>query len=179
MEFLEYKSGDVDEIKELFTKTFSDSEGKSEGILIGNLAVDLITKTSTEDRHIFITKENEKIIGSIIFSKLRFEKSETLAFLLGPVAIHTDYQGKGIGQKLINFGHESLKKQGVEIVITYGDINFYSKVGYKKISEKLIKAPLKLSRPEGWLAQSFISDQIKAIPGNSYCVDALNNPKYW
>jgi len=60
---------------------------------------------------------------------LTFE-SEVNAFLLGPVAIHTSYQGKGIGQKLINFGLNTLKENGVELAFTYGDPNFYSKVGF-------------------------------------------------
>ncbi|ACL70102.1 GNAT family N-acetyltransferase [Halothermothrix orenii] len=169
----------IKEIKQLFIKTFSDSEGESEGKLIGNLVFDLMTKTDSQDLHAFIAISNKKIIGSIIFSRLRFERSQINAFLLSPVAVHPAYQGKGIGQKLINFGHTDLKKNGVELVFTYGDINFYSKVGYKVIPEKVVKAPLELSYPEGWLAQSLVSDNIEPISGNSYCVEAINKPEYW
>lgn len=168
-----------DEIKQLFIKTFSDSEGQTEGSLIGNLVVDFMTQTDSQDLYVFIAIENEEIIGSIIFSKLKFEKSQTDAFLLSPVAVHPNHQGKGIGQKLINFGHEKLKNNGVELVFTYGDINFYAKVGYKVISEKIVKAPLELSYPEGWLAQSLVNNEIHPISGDSYCVEAINNPKYW
>ena len=64
-------------------------------------------------------------------------------------------------------------------LFTYGDPNYYSKVGFKPITEKLIKAPLKLSYPEGWLAQSLVSDEIQPITGNSYCVEAFNKPRIW
>ena len=138
-----------------------------------------MTKTESQDLYVFIAIENEEIIGGIIFSRLKFEKTQRNAFLLSPVAVRPEYQGKGIGQKLINFGHRKLKNNGVEIVFTYGDINFYAKVGYKVISEKVVKAPLELSYPEGWLAQSLVSDKIKSIAGNTYCVEAINNPKYW
>ena len=37
MELLTYKSSNIEEIKQLFTKVFSDSEGQTEGVLIGNL----------------------------------------------------------------------------------------------------------------------------------------------
>ncbi|MCK5724403.1 MAG: GNAT family N-acetyltransferase, partial [Gammaproteobacteria bacterium] len=65
------------------------------------------------------------------------------------------------------------------LVFTYGDPKFYSKVGFSLITEKLIKAPLALTYPEGWLGQSLISDEIKPITGDSYCVEALNKAEYW
>ena len=173
-----YMPDDTEEIKQLFTNVFSDSEGHSEGLLIGNLADHLLTGTDAQDLYGFVAIENELIIGSILFTRLRFE-SEVDAFLLSPVAIQTNFQGKGIAQQLINFGIHYLKENGVTLVFTYGDVKFYSKVGFNAISEKLVKAPLKLSYPEGWLRQSLTGDEIKAIAGNSYCVEALNLPIYW
>lgn len=178
MNFLLYSSGNIGEIKQLFTKVFSDSEGKLEGLLIGNLVYELMTGTDVQDLYGFVAIENEKIIGSIFFSRMRFE-IEINAFILSPVAIHTKYQRKGVGQKLINYGIKYLKEKGVELVFTYGDPKFYAKVGFSLITEKLIKAPLTLTYPEGWLAQSLVSDEIEPIPGASFCVEALNNPEYW
>ena len=178
MKLSTYNPGNIEEIKQLFTKTFSDSEGQPEGLLIGNLAYELMTSTDGHDLYGFVATENEQIIGSIIFSKLTFE-SEINAFLLSPVAIHTNYQGKGIGQKLINYGLNTLKENGVELAFTYGDPNFYSKVGFSLIAEKSVKAPLKLTYPEGWLGQSLVNDVIEPITGNSYCVEALNKPELW
>lgn len=178
MKLSTYNRSNIEEIKELFTKTFSDSEGQSEGSLIGNLAYELMTSTDGNDFYVFVAAENEKIIGSIIFSKLSFE-NKINAFLLGPVAIDTSHQKKGIGQKLINFGLNTLKEDGVELAFTYGDPEYYIKVGFSPISEKLVKAPLALTYPEGWLAQSLVSDGIEPITGNSYCVDALNKLEYW
>ncbi len=178
MNLLPYSPDYIEEIKRLVTKVFSDSEGQSEGLLIGNLTYDLMTSTDTQDIYGFVAIENAEIIGSIFFTRLTFE-SEVNAFLLSPVAIHTNYQGKGIGQKLINFGIHYLKENGVALVFTYGDPKFYSKVGFSLIGEKLVKAPLKLSYPEGWLGQSLLSDEIEPITGSSYCVAALNKAEYW
>jgi len=178
MKILNFKSSNIEEIKQLFTKVFSDAEGQSEGELIGSLAYDIMTCTDTQDLYGFIAIENKKIIGSILFTRLTFKNGANI-FLLSPVAIHTSYQGKGIGQKLISFGINHLKDNGVSIVFTYGDPNFYSKVGFNQISEKIAKAPFKLSRPEGWLAQSLVSDEVKPISGNSYCVKSFNKPEIW
>lgn len=178
MELSIYNSDNIDIIKNLFSKTFSDSEGESEGQLIGNLVQDFMTITDKKDLYVFVATENKKLIGSIIFSKLTFD-IKINAFLLSPVAVDTNYHKKGVGQKLINFGLKTLKENGVELVFTYGDINFYSKVGFANISEEVVKAPLKLSYPEGWIAQSLVSDKIEPIKGNSYCVEAINNPDLW
>ena len=178
MEILAYNSNKIEEIKQLFTNVFSDSEGQAEGLVIGNLTYDVMTDTDAHDLYGFVATENEQIIGSIFFTRLTFQNGVS-AFMLSPVAIQTSYQRKGIGQKLINFGINHLKENGVSIVFTYGDPTFYSKVGFSQISEKIIKAPLKLSQPEGWLGQSLVSDKIEPIAGTSYCVEAFNKPEIW
>ena len=182
MKFLEltiWNTHHTQEITDLFTKTFTDSEGKTEGDLIGNLAHDLMTKANKNTLRVFIAQEKDVIVGCIFFSEMTFQKSSQKVYLLAPVATLTQYQGKGIGQKLINYSHNELKKNGVQLVITYGDINFYSRVGYKHINEETVKAPLKLSYPEGWLAKSLLDDKIEPIKGNSFCVQELNKPEYW
>jgi putative acetyltransferase len=178
MHLLMYNPENVEEIKNLFTTVFSNSEGQSEGILIGNLAYELMTETDPQDLYGFVAIEQEKIIGCIFFSRLTFE-SDIDAFILSPVAIHTDHQGKGIGQQLINYGIKRLKDAGVELVMTYGDINFYAKVGFNPIKKEIVKAPLQLTYPEGWLGQSLISNAVDPVVGQSFCVKALNKPEYW
>ena len=84
-----------------------------------------------------------------------------------------------MGQKRIKFGIDHLTVTGVKLVFTYRDADFYSKVGFKCITEKAAKAPLNMTQPEGWLGQSLSGDEITLIPGNSHCVAALHNPVYW
>lgn len=171
-------SNKKDEIKTLFKQTFSDSEGESEGALIGNLAFELMATTKEDEIYVFLATENDKICACIIFTKLTFD-NKVNAFLLSPVAVLTSYQRKGVGQKLITFALDSLKEKGVELAFTYGDPNFYSKVGFSLINESTVKAPLTLSYPEGWLGKSLINHKIEPIAGHSYCVEALNKPEIW
>ena len=166
------------EIEQLFIQTFSDSEGPSEGEAIGNLVRDFMDHTDAKDLYCFIATEHEQIIGSLFFTRMRFG-SGIHAFILSPVATHTDHQGTGVGQTLIRFGLDALKENGVELAITYGDPNFYSKVGFSVITEQIVPAPLKLTYPEGWLAQSLVGDEIEPISGTSHCVKELNKPELW
>ena len=109
---------------------------------------------------------------------MRFER-DVSAFIMSPVAIHTDHQGKGLGQKLISFGIKHLKENGVELLLTYGNPAYYSKVGFSPINEEIVRAPVELSLPFGWLGQSLVSEDIQPIKGRSRCVSALNDPGYW
>ena len=178
MKFRPHKHSDSSAIKSLFVSVFTKSEGESEGTLIGNLSKELISETDKSDLYGFVATENEQMIGAIFFSRLTFETGIDV-FILGPVAIHSGYQGKGIGQGLINHGLSAIKSKGVRLVITYGDPEFYSKVGFRPISEQLVKAPFELSLPEGWLGQPLAGNSIEAIPGGCSCVKAFDNPVYW
>lgn len=178
MKLVQFKPQHTNEVITLFKQVFSDSEGQDEGDIIGKLVTELIDTTSSSDLLGFVAIDADEIIACVFFSRLTFE-SDTNGFILSPLAVNTDNQGHGVGQKLINFSVEQLKNRDVEILLTYGDIRFYSKVGFIPISEEIIKAPLILSYPEGWLAQAINGNLIAAISGHVQCVDALNKQAYW
>lgn len=178
MKFSIFRDSEKAEIQELFIQTFSDSEGPSEGKLIGRLVLDIMIETDDKDLLGFVATKNEQIVGCIFFTRLLFD-APVEAFLLSPVAVHSNHQGKTIGQKLIKFGLDQLKKKGVKLVFTYGDPKFYSKVGFEHVSEDLAKAPFELTQPEGWICQSLDGSKIEALPGSPRCVKAFNNSEYW
>lgn len=166
------------EVTRLFTSVFTSSEGDEEGKLIGNLASELSSNIDNEEIICLGTYENESLIGSIFFTRLRFNES-ILVYMLAPVAVSTKHQGKGVGQALINYGLNELKNRSVSVAITYGDPSFYSKVGFEPLSEDVIQAPLKLSMPVGWLGQSLSGEPIPAINERPICVKEFNDPVYW
>lgn len=178
MKFSKYRESDRQEIEALFTRTFSDSEGESEGKLIGHLVHELVNGTKTDDMFGFIATEQGQIVGCIFFTRLSFG-SPVKAFMLSPVAVDTDHQGKGVGQKLINFGIERLRELGVELIFTYGDPNYYSRVGFEYVPQEVAEAPFKLAHPEGWLGQSLDGSSLERPLGQACCLEAFNNPQYW
>jgi len=173
-----FDSSQSKDVIALYTNVFSNSEGEQEGRVIGDLVSNLITTTKPQDLIGFVAGSDKGLIGCIFFSRLTLP-SDDLAFILSPVAIATSEQRKGIGQQLINYGLSHLKSLAVDLVFTYGDPNYYCKVGFNPISEAIVKAPFELSQPEGWLAQSLDGSSIKAMQGRSQCVPALNVKEYW
>lgn len=166
------------EVTNLFTSVFFDSEGEKEGKVIGTLASNLSSEIDNENIICFGAYKEESIIGSIFFTRLQFKESIKV-YMLSPVAVATKHHGEGVGQALINYGLNELKKRSVDIVVTYGDPAFYSKVGFETLLEKVIQAPLELLMPQGWLGQSLTKEPIAIIKGRPSCVEAFNDPVYW
>ena len=166
------------EVTSLFTSVFTSSEGEEEGKLIGSLASELSSNIDNEEIICFGAYEEESLIASIFFTRLRFSDG-ILVYMLAPVAVSTEHQGKGVGQALIQYGLNELKNRSVAVAITYGDPSFYSKVGFQPLSENTIKAPVRLSMPEGWLGQSLTNGPIRTINERPTCVKEFNDPVYW
>jgi predicted N-acetyltransferase YhbS len=179
MEFLSEHRGRDAEIVDLFTATFTASEGEEEGALIGELVRDLLGGTAQKDLFVFTAEEDGAMIGGIVFSRLTYEQDERTVFVLAPVAVAPDQQGRGIGQRLLTHGLAALRSAGVDIAVTYGDPSYYAKVGFLPISDADARAPFPLSRPEGWLGQSLTDRVMTPLRGPSRCVKALNDPVFW
>jgi putative acetyltransferase len=167
-----------DEVTSLFASSFSSSEGEQEGRLIAHLASSLAARIDNQSVICIGTYQEGALIGSIFFTRLRFD-DPIEAYLLSPVAVSTANQGKGIGQAMIKFGLNELTNRSGTLVVTYGDPAFYSKVGFQALSEDVIRAPLALSMPEGWLGQSLSGAAIPVINSRPVCVKEFDNPAYW
>ncbi|CAM3494687.1 GNAT family N-acetyltransferase [Halomonas lysinitropha] len=166
------------EIEALFVTTFSHSEGPAEGEVVGRLVRHLMVDTDPRDVLGFVAMEKGRVVAGIFFSRLTFD-APVEAFLLSPVGVRPDHQGRGIGQRLIRFGLERLKERGVTRVFTYGDPAFYSRVGFTPVAESRVSAPFRLSQPEGWLGQGLNGHEMTVLAGVPCCVTAFGDPAYW
>lgn len=178
MNFRILEKSSKEEVARLFTSVFSSSEGAHEGRLIGSLASALAERADNQNIICVGACENGAIIGAIFFTRLEFDEPIE-AYMLAPVAVSTAHQGRGVGQALIGFGLEELKNRSAALVVTYGDPAFYSKLGFKALSEDVIRAPQPLSMPEGWLGQPLSGETFPILKSRPACVQAFNNPEYW
>lgn len=166
------------EVIRLFEEVFTQSEGETEGKIIRKLVTDLLSSHQQNAVIGFTATIQNTIVGCIIFSKLTLAENQC-AYLLSPLAVASKHQQQGIGQALINDGLDQLRRLDIDLVITYGDPNFYTKTGFKQIDEKLIQPPFPLSQPEGWLGQSLSDNSLPILNGKIQCVEAFNDANYW
>ncbi|SDW34923.1 Predicted N-acetyltransferase YhbS [Ruegeria halocynthiae] len=179
MEFVTGYTQHEADIPQLFRDVFSASEGAAEGALIGTLAQVMMATAPKNDLYVFSARDGDVMTGCIFFSRVDFAEDDRRAFILSPVAVRTDRQRTGVGQTLIRFGLQRLRKDGVDYALTYGDPEYYCKTGFQLISEAFARAPLPLSHPHGWLGQSLSERGTAPYRGASRCVDALNQPELW
>ena len=179
MEFLNGTEGRQQAIIDLFAATFTASEGREEGALIGELVRNLLETTPDDDIHVFTASENGALAGAAIFTRLTYPQDARTVFILSPMAVATVRQGEGIGQALIGHALSALRERGVDVAMTYGDPAFYGKVGFEPVSEDRARAPLPLSQPIGWIGQSLSGGPLTPLKGPGTCVAALNDPALW
>lgn len=179
VEFLKGTGGEEQRISGLFEAVFTASEGAEEGSVIGRLVRNLLSDTPSEDIQVFTGIENAELAGGAIFTRLTYADDPRKVFILSPMAVATEWQGKGVGQALLTHALAALRADGVDVVITYGDPAFYGKVGFMALSEADAASPLPLSLPVGWIGQSLNDDALAPLQGRCACVPALRNPDIW
>jgi putative acetyltransferase len=172
-------SGREQALSGFYAATFTVSEGEEEGTLIGGLVRDLLLSTSGEDIRVFCVEENSQIIGAAIFTRLTYPDDSHIVFLLSPMAVAAERQRRGMGKALLRHALAALRAEGVQIAMTYGDPNFYGRVGFKSVTENQARAPLPLNLPHGWIGQSLTDEAMPTLQGPSICVPALNRSDVW
>lgn len=113
-----------------------------------------------------VAEIDNKIVGHILFTKINIESNkesfESLA--LAPLSVLLDYQNKGVGKALMNYGLEVAKNLGYESVVVLGHENYYPKFGFKKASEFDIKPPFEVP-DEAFMALELNENGLKNVSG--------------
>ena len=82
--------------------------------------------------------ENGQIVGHIFFSPVTIE-SETLTFTamgLAPMAVLPEYQKRGIGSAVVEYGFTECRRIGHDIVVVVGHSEYYPRFGFTPAKEK-------------------------------------------
>jgi putative acetyltransferase len=179
MKFLLNPQGRDPEFVSLFKSSFSESEGPAEGDLIGELVAALLADTPKDDIHTVAAEMDETLVAACILTRLLFKNDNRYVFLLAPVAVIPEHQRKGIGLQLISYGLDVMRKSNVDVVMTYGDPSFYSKVGFDWVAEADAPPPYALQFPQGWQRVCLSGQPWSTLKGPSTCVGAFSNPALW
>ena len=101
---------------------------------------------------------DNKIVGYILFTKIKIGKQEELA--LAPLGVLPEYQKQGIGSVLIQEGHKKAKELGYHYSVVLGSDKYYPKFGYIPAKEYGIVAPFDVL-DENFMAIKLNSDEKK------------------
>lgn len=81
------------------------------------------------------------LLGSIRYWPVAIGDDAVPAVMLGPVAVHPDYQGQGIGRALIRHSLYAATRQGHRICVLVGDKPYYEPFGFRNATDHGLEMP--------------------------------------
>jgi putative acetyltransferase len=134
----------------------------NEGVMIKKLRdnPDFIAELS------LVAVVDNEVVGHILFFPIKIKNNSEIAISLslGPIAIHPNFQNKGIGSKLVVEGLKKAKKLGFTSVIVLGHPNYYPRFGFQPASKWKIR--LQMDVPdEAFMAVELKQDSLNKCSG--------------
>ncbi len=89
----------------------------------------------------FSVRQGSRLLGSIRYWPISIGESAAPAVMLGPVAVHPDFQGQGIGRALIRHSLYAATRQGHKLCMLVGDKAYYEPFGFIAAAERGLEMP--------------------------------------
>ena len=107
------------------------------------------------------------VVGHILFFPIRIvcEDSYAISLSLSPIAVLPEYQGKGIGGRLIEEGVAVAKTMGYESIIVVGHPEYYPRFGFLPAGKWGVTPPYKEVPDEAFMAIELIEDGLEGKAG--------------
>lgn len=87
----------------------------------------------------FVALAGVRLIGSVRLTPIRV--GEAPALLLGPLAVHPDFEGRGAGRALVRTALEAARAAGHGLVLLVGDPPYYGPLGFAAVPPGQITLP--------------------------------------
>ena len=167
---------DLDSILKVIETSFSDEENK----VILNLVQELSREVTSPSIKSLVAEVDNQVIGYVSFSPIFLTSDSSISgYILAPLAVSPEHHKQGVGSNLINAGIDMLTKDGVDVLMVYGDPAYYGRFGFKEEIGYSFLPPYTLQYPFGWTGM-MLNDT--PVPENSIefqCVAALSKPDLW
>jgi len=169
-------SQEQDAIREVHQSAFPEAERQ----IVADLAVRLLTEQTVPPTISLVAESEGVVVGHVAFSPVTIVGDEiTQGYILAPLAVKPDFQGRGIGSQLIEDARKKLAQLGVHVLFVYGDPAFYGRFGFHADVADSYIPPHTLQYPFGWQACVVNECRISETPRQIDCVASLSDPKLW
>lgn len=121
------QSADIDAIRELVRLAFTGHPYSSgtEPLIIDALRADGALELS------LVAGVDSEVVAHIAFSAAGIGDLSSGWFVVGPVAVRPDCQGRGIGRTLIEAGLDVMRSRNACGCVLVGDPDFYRRFGFR------------------------------------------------
>ena len=170
------KKADLKSIQTVIETAFSDEESE----VISNLASDLSSETAGRSIRSLIAEVDGQVVGYVSCSPIFLRSDASISgYILAPLAVSPEHQKQGVGSRLISSGVDMLSADGVDVLLVYGDPEYYGRFGFKEGIGRSFVPPYPLEYPFGWLGMMLNGTDLPKMPLRFECVQALNDPDLW
>ncbi|WP_437193395.1 GNAT family N-acetyltransferase [Planctomicrobium sp. SH527] len=147
---------DREAIRRLRAEAFA---GSVEADLVDALRDDDYSEVST------VVTSDGPIIGHILFSRVSIvtEDRTVEALSLAPMAVHPDFQRRGIGTRLLYAGLRRCEKLGHRIVLVLGHPEFYGQFAFSAKLAQQIESPF--GGGDAWMAMELVENAMRKVVG--------------
>ena len=167
---------DLDSILKVIETAFSDEENK----VIINLVQELSSENTSPSIKSLVAEVDNQVIGYVSFSPIFLKTdSSIVGYILAPLAVSPEHQKQGVGSNLINAGIEMLTKDGVGVLMVYGDPAYYGRFDFREEIGRSFAPPYTLQYPFGWTGMMLNGTVVPEEPIQFECVSALSKPDLW
>lgn len=170
---------DAPAIREVVLRAFDRSERDEVAGLVSDLLAD---PTAQPVESLVAETEDGRLVGHVLFTSVQLIGAghPVRAAILAPLAVHPNYQGRGIGGRLVMSGLDRLREAGVELVFVLGHPGYYPRFGFRPAGMFGLQAPYPIpaENAEAWMVCHLKGDPA-ALKGRVKCADALNRPELW
>lgn len=167
---------DRDHIHSVHWAAFPEAEREP----VSKLAVDLLLEETDPPILSLIAETEGLVVGHGAFSPVFIDSHPKLqGYILAPLAVKPDCQKSGIGSQLVKRGLQQLSTMGVDILLVYGDPNYYGRFGFSADLGAGYIPPYELEYPFGWQGLALKDSGVQPSPSPIACVNSLSDPSLW
>lgn len=123
--------GDTGRITEIHYAAFKDHPMHVPGAEPTEQRIVEVLRESNALSLSLLAEKDAQSVGHIAYSPAIVGQSDSGWFLLGPVGVLPEHQGRGIGSALIRESLRQLRDSGAAGVVLVGDPAFYERFGFK------------------------------------------------
>jgi len=128
--------------------------------------------------HWVITTLEQTMVGHLSLSSITNQDSQTVGWILAPLAIAPAHQGQGLGSELVHHAISHAMSSHQPRILVYGDPAFYGRFGFDRQIAINVKPPFPLTQPMGWQGISAKGKELQH-PIDMRCHPALMHAQLW
>ena len=168
-----------DEILAVHLNAFDDVEGP----VIAKLVDELLDDATARPIYSLVAETDGRLVGHVLFTAVTVEldAARVRHQILAPLAVVTDQQRRGIGDRLVREAFRRLSDDDVSLVFVLGYPDYYSRFGFKPAGVRGFQAPYPIpdKHADAWMVHELKSGCIDSHEGTIKCCNALDDRKYW